>query len=385
MTETPRLAPFIEVLLDNIVHNLGEVRRAASSPKGIMAVVKDLAYGCGSVMVSKTLEANGVAWLAVATTPEARAIRDGGVRLPILVLGGCTRDEVQWGSENNISFSLNDPADASSWSVCPLPVRFHMNIDTGMGRLGILPQQLDAVVTAIKKNPLLVCEGAYTHLACADAQGTDTVAIQLKRFGSALDLLRQNGVSPRHIHYANSAAIARFPLSPECTLVRPGIALYGCRPDPAQDFDLDLKCAIALKAYVTKIKHVPAGTPVSYGGRYVATADTMIATIPIGYGIGLPRSLSGKGSVLIGGKRYAISGTVTMDYIMADVGANPAVRVGDEAVAIGCQGAECISADEVALKAGTIGYEILCGMSAKLDRYYYLGGAMVRFTPGFYF
>jgi alanine racemase len=385
MTEKSLPSPRIEVSLDNIIHNISEIKKIIPSLKGIMAVVKDLAYGCGSVMVSKTLEANGVAWLAVAFAGEARALRENGVTLPVLVLGECGKDELAWGAANNISFSLNDPADISSWSDSGVTVRFHVNVDTGMGRLGLLPQQLDVVISAVKSNPRLVCEGAYTHLACADVPGTDSVSVQLKRFREALDALRQHGISPQHIHYANSSAIMRFPVSPECTLVRPGITIYGCKPDPGQDFPLDLKSAVALKAHVAKIKRVPAGTPVSYGGRYVTSSDTNIATIPLGYGIGLPRPLTNKGAVLIGGQRYTIAGTVTMDYIMVDAGPRPRMRVGDEAIAIGYQGSEYISPDEVARLAGTIAYEILCGLSTKLDRYYIRNGTTIHHQPGFYF
>jgi alanine racemase len=385
VTEKPRHSPHIEVSLDNIIHNIGEIKKAVPSSKGIMAVVKDLAYGCGSVMVSKTLEENGVSWLAVAFAGEALALRDGGITLPILVLGECGKDELAWGAANNISFSLNDPADTAAWIESGLAVRFHLNVDTGMGRLGVLPQQLAAVIGVVKSNPRIVCEGAYTHLACADVPGTATVDNQLKRFREALDALRQNGISPRHIHYANSSAIMRFPVSPECTLVRPGITVYGCKPDPLQDFPLDLRSAVALKAHVAKIKRVPAGTPVSYGGRYVTSCDTTIATIPLGYGIGLPRLLTNKGAVLIGGKRYTIAGTVTMDYIMVDAGPQPVMRAGDEVVAIGYQGGGYISPDEVARHAGTIAYEILCGLSTKLERYYCLDGKIVHHQAGFYF
>ncbi len=166
---------------------------------------------------------------------------------------------------------------------------------------------------------------------------------------------------------------------------RPGITLYGCKPDPAQEFPLALRPVAALKAAVAKIKKVPSLTSISYGSRYLTTRETFIATIPLGYGIGLPRKLTGSGSVLIGGRRYAIAGTVTMDYIMADIGPDADIRVGDEAVAIGCQGSVRITPDDVALQCGTIAYEILCGLSSKLDRYYILRGEVVEHLQGHYF
>ncbi len=377
--------PCIEVSLDNVLHNVSEIRRAAGKGKGIMAVVKDLAYGCGSVVVSRALASCGVEWLAVATAAEARALRDGGITLPVLVLGACDTDELAWAGAHKVSVSLNDVADLGVMTRAGTPVRIHVNVDTGMTRLGLLPTELGALVSALQNNSKLVCEGAYTHLACADVPGTGTVDIQTSKFRAALDILRKNGISPKFIHYANSAAIMRHPLSSECTLVRPGITIYGCKPDPLQDFPLALKPVVTLKAPVTKIKKVSAGTAISYGARYVTSAETHIATIPLGYGIGLPRKLTGAGSVLIRGRRYAIAGTVTMDYIMADVGLNTDVCVGDEAVAIGCQGSECISPDEVAAKCGTIAYEILCGLSTRLDRYFVLKGEVVGRQEGHYF
>jgi alanine racemase len=173
----------------------------------------------------------------------------------------------------------------------------------------------------------------------------------------------------------------RFPLS-GCTLARPGIALYGCKPDPAQDFAIDLKPVASLISHVVKMKKLPGGTPVSYGGNYVTPADTWIATIPLGYAHGLPRYLNGKGSVLIGGSRYRIAGNVTMDYIMVDAGSNPSISVGDEVVAIGSQGSETITPDDVALIGNTIGYEVLCNLGTTIDRFYTRGGEIIYHESG---
>jgi alanine racemase len=381
MTEIPLRYPHVAIHLDNVIHNLHEIRRFVPAGKGIIAVVKDCAYGCGSVMVAQTLEQNGVSHLAVATPGEARVLRDAKVTLPILVFGVPTESDLEWGYSNNIIFSLNDLGDIAVWKASGKAVRFHCAVDTGMGRLGILPQEAGQVIDALKNAPALTCDGIYTHCAQADEPGTARVSLQLDRFREVLDLFIRSGIKPRHVHYANSAALLRFPLEPACTLVRPGISLYGCKPDPAQDFGISLKPVVTLKSHVVKIKRVPLGTPVSYGGRYVTKNETHIATISLGYGQGLPRVLGNKGSVLIRGRRYAIAGTVTMDYIMVDAGRVTDVAEGDEAVAIGCQGSECITADDVALAAGTIGYEILCGLGPHLDRYYYLDGKVVNHLP----
>jgi alanine racemase len=165
-------------------------------------------------------------------------------------------------------------------------------------------------------------------------------------------------------------------------MVRPGIALYGCKPDPGQDFTLDLKPVLSLKSHVVKLKSVPVGTPISYGSRYITETETAIGTIALGYGQGLPRRLGNVGSVLINGLRYKIAGTVTMDFIMVDAGHSPLVKVGDEVVALGSQGTENIHPDDVALLCDTIGYEILCNISSTIDRFYILDGKTVHHEPG---
>ena len=164
-------------------------------------------------------------------------------------------------------------------------------------------------------------------------------------------------------------------------MVRPGIALYGCKPDPGQDFALDLKPVLSLKSHVVKMKRVAAGTPISYGSTYVTSMETTIATIAMGYGQGLPRLLSNRGNVLIRGRRYRIAGRVTMDFIMIDAGANPDMSVGDEAVALGSQGTENIHPDDVALLCNTIGYELLCNISSTIDRFYVLDGKIIHHEP----
>jgi alanine racemase len=368
----------VEISIDNLLYNAAQIRSVLPRDVGIMAVVKDCSYGCGSVLTAKTLERGGyVAFFAVARAREAAILRKSGIKRPILVLGMANEEELRFGTDNGIVFAVNDLSDIDRWESYGVSVNSHLNIDTGMCRMGLLPFEIDTLVNKINTVSRVRIDGVFTHMANADKPDTQTVASQLEKFSGCIDKLRQAGYPPAHIHYGNTAAFLRFPVS-GCTLVRPGIALYGCRPDPAQNFGIDLKPVASLISHVVKMKKVPGGTPVSYCGNYVTSADTWIATIPLGYAHGLPRFLSGCGSVLIGATRYRIAGNVTMDYIMVDAGPNPAVSVGDEVVAIGSQGGESITPDEVALIGRTIGYEVLCNLGRSIDRIYTQNGKIIR-------
>ena len=239
----------------------------------------------------------------------------------------------------------------------------------------------DLLNTLKKNTETLHLQGVFTHLACADEPLTNTVDEQLVHFRQSVALLRSQGLSFTHVHFGNSATLMRFQLN-DCTLVRPGIALYGCRPDPSQSFPLHLRPVATLKGTVVKLKRVPAGTPVSYGAHYITSEETCIATIAAGYAHGVPRFLSNRGEVLIGQKRYKIAGNVTMDYIMVDASPNPQIKIGDEAVVIGYQGDECISPDEIALQGKTIGYEILCNLGTSIERFYLLHNSIVLNSDG---
>ena len=378
----PRYSPYVEISLDNLLRNAAQIRRALPSEVGIIAVVKDGSYGCGSLQIAKALERGGdVAFFAVARPVEAAALRKFGITLPILVLGMATEEELRYGADNGVAFALNDLSEIDRWESYGVSVNFHINIDSGMSRMGLLPSEIDTLVNRLNTARGVRIGGAFTHMANADEPNTQTVARQLERFQSGVDNLRSGGHPPAHVHYGNTATFLRFPLS-GCTLARPGIALYGCKPDPAQEFGIDLKPVASLISHVVKMKKLPGGTPVSYCGNYVTPADTWIATIPIGYAHGLPRYLNGKGSVLIGGSRYRIAGNITMDYIMVDAGATPSIAVGDEVVAIGTQGGETISPDDVAAIGNTIGYEVLCNLGTTIDRFYTLDGKVVHREPG---
>lgn len=376
-------SPHIEISLDNVLHNLKQIQsRANPHCNDILAVVKDNSYGCGAVAIASTLEKHGgVRFFAVARFQEACNLRNSGVTSPILVLGKSTPSQIKEGWDKRIIFTLNDISDLQEWTGNQLEVRFHLNIDTGMGRLGLLPSEIANFCESLKFMPGIHFEGVFTHMARADEPRTQSVSRQLSIFRQALAHIRSQGFSPQHVHFGNSATLMRFDIK-ESTLVRPGIALYGCNPDPGQKFELDLRPVASLKSTVIKLKQVPPGTEISYGGNYKTSSNTFIATIAMGYAHGLPRFLGNRGDILINGKRYRIAGNVTMDYIMVDVGADPHIRVGDEAVALGYQGDDCISPDEVACLGNTIGYEVLCNLSTSIDRIYLLNDSIVIHEKG---
>jgi alanine racemase len=375
--------PRLEISIDALLHNCAVLRALLPASIGLLAVVKDRAYGCGSKQIALALEQyGGVSFFAVNAPAEAFYLREQGVKSDILVLGPAGIHALRQGSSAGMVFTLTGLDDIYRWQSAGIPVRFHCNIDTRMHRLGILPHEVENVINVLHQAPHLRFEGLFTHLADADDPFSKTVRQQIRLFYSCKELFIAQGIRPRHVHYANSGGILHF--SPtDGTLVRPGITLYGSRPDPRRPVAVDLKPVVSLKSSVVKVTKVPAGTPVSYCGRYITDRDTHIATIALGYGCGYPRSLTNRGTLIIKGKRYTIAGTVTMDYCMVDAGPVPLIAAGDEVVAIGAQGGETITPDDIALLDGTIAYEILCGLSPSMDRTYVMNGNVCGMETGY--
>ncbi|MFP4417770.1 MAG: alanine racemase [Chitinispirillaceae bacterium] len=372
----------IDISLDDLLHNLRQIRSRISADIPVMAIVKDCAYGCGARPVARLLEREGVGFFGVARMSEAADLREAQITSPILCLGTCSGEEMKWAAENGVRVSVNDMSSLHDISRFSLPhtVHIHVNVDTGMGRLGITPGQVpDAAKLLSQLHGRVEPEGVFTHFACADEPYTKTVETQNLLFEKALNSFSDAGISFRYIHSPNSAAALRFDI-PANHLIRPGIALYGCKPDPQQNFGTDLRPIASLKSEVVMVKRVAGGTPISYGAHYHAPRETTIATVALGYAHGFPRLLSNRGNVLIHGKRYPVAGNVTMDYIMVDIG-DDAVEIGDEVVAWGRQNDAMISPDEVANMCSTIGYEILCGMSTSVPRHYWLDGSIRETVP----
>ena len=331
----------------------------------LCAVVKADGYGHGAPAAARAALAGGAEWLAVATAVEAAALRAEGVVVPILVMGALSPEEAD--------LALDSDADVVVWtrgfleSIASRRPRVHVKLDTGMGRLGTADlEEARALVRAVDLDQDASLAGVMTHFATADEPGDDHFPRQLERFTAFADEVR--GDLPGTIaHAANSAATLRDPAA-HFDMVRCGIAIYGMDPFQQDAGAQGLAPALELHSYVAAVKRFAAGDSAGYGRRWAAERPTWVATLPIGYGDGWRRGLSGDCDVLIGGRRYPLVGTVSMDNITVDLGPDTDVEVGAPAVLIGAQGGERISAEEVARRLGTINYEVTCGLSARVPR-----------------
>jgi len=375
-----------EVNLSAIAHNVAALKKAAD-PARFMAVVKANAYGHGMIPVAERALQSGANWLGVARLGEALALREAGIEVPVLVFGHTPPSRAAALIENEIRPTVFDPETARGLSERAAgqgrKLKIHVKVDSGMGRLGILPDALRpgagtddppkraaAEIAAIAALPGVEIEGIYTHFASADDADKTFAERQAAVFSALLDALDAAGLSISLRHAANSAAIIDLP-DTHLNLVRAGIALYGLAPSAEVDTTtVRLRPAMALKARVVHVKKVPAGFPVSYGSTYRTAVPTTIATVPIGYADGYSRNLSNRGRMLVRGKSAPIAGRVCMDQTMLDVGHIDGVSVGDEVVMIGTQNGETLSADELAGMLGTINYEIVSAIMARVPRIY---------------
>jgi alanine racemase len=347
-----------------------------------IAMVKADAYGHGAVPVARALQGAGAVLLGVALVEEGLALRAAGLTAPILVMGGAFGGRYELLVEHRLTPVVGSRAELSGLAAaaraagvrCPA----HLELDTGMSRLGVPPAELPELAEALRATPEVELQGLCTHFASADQADRQATLDQLARFEEARGLLRRAGLSPRWCHLSNSAGTIAFPDLAQ-DLVRPGIMLYGYLPhDPAlapppEAAALSLRPALTLRSAVVQVRSLAPGARVSYGGHFAARRPSRIATVPVGYADGYPRRLSGRegfgrAEVLVRGRRAPVAGTVCMDLVMADVTDVPGASAGDEVVLLGAQGPERIGADELARRAGTIPYEILTGISARVPR-----------------
>jgi alanine racemase len=373
---TPQRWAWAEIDLDAIGHNV-EVLRRTVAPATVWAVVKADGYGHGAVRAAKRALSAGAEALCVALVDEGIELRQAGIEAQILLLteqpAQRLRDVVQYRLTPTVySLEAIEQLAACANSV-GVEVEVHVNVDTGMQRVGVSVSDAAALVQhVVDQAPTLHLAGVYTHLACADDLTSTASAQQLGRFDAVLSELEQCRLTPDLVHAGNSAAALAIPAAHR-SFVRAGIAIYGVSPgDGVDHLTSELRPVLALKARVSHVKRVAAGSQISYGWRHRFESDTTVATLPLGYADGVPRRLGtlpdrAGADVLIGGHRCPIVGVVTMDQLMVDVG-DADVALGDEAVLIGVQGHEQIRAEEWADRLGTIGYEIVCGISKRVPR-----------------
>jgi len=378
---------WVDVDLDAVAANVGLLRERVA-PAALWAVVKAGGYGHGAVPVARAALAAGAEGLCVALVQEGAELRRAGISAPVLVLSEqppeLVADLVALGLTPTVSTSsgaaLVAEAVRDAW-LPPHPV--HVKVDTGMHRVGARPEDALALVAEVVADPALVLEGVFTHLAVADEPDDPYTAMQLARFDALLRDLAAAGIEPPVVHAANSAGGLAHPEARR-SLVRAGIAVYGIIPGAGvADRCEGLRPALTLRARVSHVKRLAAGSRISYGLRYRFERDATVATVPIGYADGVPRRLSLLGGeALVGGRRRRIAGVVTMDQLMLDCG-DDEVAVGDEVVLLGRQGDEEITAESWAATLGTIGYEIVCGISTRVPRRYHGGpGAPARAVVG---
>lgn len=368
---------FAEIHLEALRQNYTSIRQSTPPRVSILAIVKADAYGHGFLEISRELEQQGVDAFGVAFLAEAIQLRKAGIDKPILLLGGVypgqERKCVGFGISSAV-FSLEQlKAFDTAAGKLYRKALVHLKIDTGMGRLGIPYDQVPAILDALKLLPNIYLEGVISHFASADEldeSGQNFTRLQAERFGWVVEQIRAAGFSPRYCHIANSAGTLLHDY-PFCNLVRPGIALYGALPSPDFRGRLSLHPVMRLKSKVAMLKWVEPSTSISYGRRFVAEKRSLIASVPVGYADGYPRALTNKGQALIRGQRAQVAGTVCMDWIMLDVTHIEGISVGDEVTLLGedRQG-NSISAEELAEWAGTIPYELFCGISKRVPRVY---------------
>lgn len=366
-----------EVSLPRLRKNYSIIKALNSPSTEVMAVVKADAYGHGDEHIIRCLADDcGVKYFAVSNLDEAIAVRKICPDADILILGYTPPEYAHEISMFNIIQGVVSAEYAEALvKNTPEPIRCHVKLDTGMGRIGLkydTPEECAEEIIHIMNIEKLIVEGIYTHFAVADSDSPNNIAYtdkQQKFITDTYDILVQKGIKLPHVHFMNSAATC-YRNSPKSTLSRAGIILYGLHPDVSLDIPDGLEPVMELKAVISQVKTVEAGVCISYGRTFVSDKKMRIATVTIGYADGYSRLLSSKGEILVHAKRCKIVGRVCMDQLMIDVSDVPEAASGDIVTLIGCDGDEIITADELASIYGTIGYEVVCGISKRVPRIY---------------
>jgi len=374
MSEHNRVCAQID--LDAVSYNMEQMKNQIGKEACLIAVIKTDGYGHGAVPIAQMFETFSYVWgYAVACIEEAVALREAGIKKPILVLGCIFPDQYETMVEQEIRAAVYTKEMAEGMSLEAVrqgkKAYFHIKIDTGMGRIGFpVNEESVDLIEQISKLPNIYMEGMFTHFAKADEKEKSYTLKQHEKFLWMKEQMEARKVEITYYDCDNSAGIIDFP-NMKHDLARAGIATYGMYPsDEVQKENVHLKPALSLISHVTFVKEVEAGTPISYGGTFVASRKMKVATIPVGYGDGYPRSLSNKGSVLIRGKRAKILGRVCMDQFMVDVTEIPNVAFMDPVVLIGKDGEEEIKVEELSKLSGRFNYEFVCCLGKRIPRVY---------------
>ena len=371
---------YAEINLDAMCSNVSQALERMK-PAKLMAIIKTDAYGHGAVRSAKALDEIGVYAFGVATPGEALELRRAEIKNPILILGDVFEEYFDRMIENDVDLALFDLNTAkllnSHAEKLGKKARVHIKADTGMGRIGFQP--CDESAEIIKEFAALnniEIDGMFTHFACADSKDKASVNRQIERFTNFVAKVKSEGVSLPIVHCYNSASIVDFD-KPLFDMVRCGIITYGLEPsDEVSKTNIKLQKVMSIKSHVAYVKKVGAGFTVSYGSTYVTDKETEIATIPVGYGDGYPRTLSNKGTVLIGGHFAKIIGRVCMDQFMVDV-TGLGVSRGDEVILMGSDGENSITAEEIGDLSGRFNYELVCDINKRVPRVYIKNGEII--------
>ena len=367
--DTAALSNWLEIDLDAIRGNVRELRRISGVM--VMAVVKANGYGHGIVEAGVAALQGGADYLGVARIEEALVLRAAGVTQPLLVLGYTSPLQAAEAVMKEISLAVYDLELAEAYARIAQNLnrrlKIHAKFDSGMGRLGVFPEEGLAFMQTLAQTGGLAVEGMFTHFARSDEPEAATTDWQIRRFQNLVDQLTQVGLRPPLVHAANSAAALYFPHA-RYDMVRSGIAIYGLHPSAEAPLPDTFRPALSWKAHLSSVKFLPANHGIGYGYRYTTQARERIGVVPAGYADGFRRRVGN--FALVGGKRVRLAGGVCMDQIMLQLDDVPEARSGDEVVLIGRQGDETITAEEIGREWGTVNYDVVCGLQARVPRLY---------------
>jgi alanine racemase len=374
------LITWAEIDLEAIAHNAARLKARAGGEAELLVTVKANAYGHGMIPVARAAMAGGATWLAVHRVPEGIPLRQAGFTAPILLMGYSLPAEAERVVEWDLTPTVNSRPQTEALSAAAVAqgkeLAVHVKVDTGMGRYGLLPEEVLDFVRFLNTLPGLALQGLYSHHAVADAADKRFTWHQFRVFMDVVGQLEAAGFEIAYKHVANSGTTLDLP-EMALDMIRCGIALYGLHPSDEVEPAVPLRPALALKSRVARVRTLPAGASISYGRTYVTTKPTRVALVPVGYGDGYHRLLSNRASVLIRGQRAPIVGRVCMDQFVVNVDHIPGVELHDEVVLVGRQGEGHIPAEEVAVWAETINYEVTTSLLPRATRVFFWRGEVL--------